>query len=212
MTSLDFQHQIMQRKFSCSSRDMSMWTTSLKHALSACHKGESSKTLVRSYAKRIEVRVPISTSETVSPPSPIKRSSSNNKSVSFSSTVQTVEYEPDVNQNMFYTQEDYALMKLQRKSDIYFLHCGGCCHVDPTGLETYVSDHIRDKTIRHKRKYVAAVMEEYKRQCECGVSDPTLLGCIARDSSKWCMRRALKVGSYQSRTSQGPYTYASRAA
>jgi len=211
MTSLDFQHQIMQRQFSCSSRDMSMWTPS-KHALSACHKEKSSKTLVRSYAKRIKVRVPISTSETVSQPSPIKRSSPTNKSVSFSSTVQTVEYEPDVNQNMFYTEAEYALMKLQRKSDIYFLSHGLRCHVDPTGLETYVSEHIRDKTIRHKRKHAAAVMNEYKRQCECGVYDPRLLSCIARDSSKWCMRRALKVGSYQYRTSQGPNTYASRAA
>ena len=69
---------------------------------------------------------------------------------------------------MFYTAADHALMKLQRKSDIYLLNRGGRCHVDPTGLETYVSEHIRDKTIRQKRNYVAAVMREYKRQCECG--------------------------------------------
>ena len=272
MTSLDCVHQLNQQ----AGRDLSLWKSHLSRPqVDKCHKEEVPKTLDRSYAAKclesttetVSLPLPqlssrassaantknkklVSFSSTVqaveydneatpktlsysytkwcleemllstddvivSPPSPAKRSSSSSSDkpsvVSFS-TVQVVEYEPpSINRNqLFYTEAEYALMKLQQQSDIYFLHHGGRFNVDPTGLETYVSEHIRDKTIRQKRKYVDSVMEEYKRQCKCGISDPILLSCIARDSSKWCMHRAMKVGSYQSKSSQR--TFASCAA
>ena len=241
MTSLDFDHQLKQQ----ARRDLSLWKSHLSRSqLDKCHKEEVPKTLDRSYAAKClesttETVLPqlssransssaannkkklVSFSSTVqaveydneaapktlsysytkwcleemllstddaivSQPSPAERSSSSDKpSVVSFSTVQVVEYEPpSINRNqLFYTEAEYALMKLQQQSDIYFLHHGGRFNVDPTGLEKYLSDHIRDKTIRHKRKYVASVMEEYKRQCKCGVSDPILLSCIARDTS-----------------------------
>jgi len=257
MTSLDFAdfaHQLQQQ----ARRDL-LLLNSLSRSLDTCHKKEVPKTLTdKSYAKCLqsntETVLPqlssrvisantkkksVSFSSTVqaveydkeaapktlsysytkwrqatilndaivSPPSPAKHSSSSSYSdksmVSFS-TVEVVEYEaPSINRNqLFYTEAEYALMKLQQQSDIYFLHHGERFNVDPTGLETYLSDHIRDKTIRYKRRYVAAVMKEYRRQCECGETNPILLSCIAHNSSKCCMRRALKIGSYQSKFSQ----------
>ena len=208
MTSLDFDHQLKQQ----ARRDLSLWKSLSRSQLDKCHKEEVPKTLDRSYAAKClesttETVLPrqlssrrassaantknkklVSFSSTVqaveydkeaapktlsysytkwcleemllstddvivSPPSPAERSSSSSSDkpsvVSFS-TVQVVEYEPpSINRNqLFYTEAEYALMKLQQQSDIYFLHHGGRFNVDPTGLETYVSDHIRPPHIK----------------------------------------------------------------
>ena len=205
--------QLSSRVISANTKKKSVSFSSTVQAVEY-DKEAAPKTLSYSYTKW-GIEGMILNDTIVSPPSPAKHSSSSSYSdkstVSFS-TVEVVEYEaPSINRNqLFYTEAEYALMKLQQQSDIYFLHHGERFNVDPTGLETYLSNHIRDKTIRYKRRYVTAVIREYKRQCKCGESDPILLSCIAHGASKWCIRRALKVGSYQSKFSQR--TFASCAA
>ena len=69
-----------------------------------------------------------------------------------------------------------------------------------TGIENVLSPSTAKKFVARRKQHWRAVLQEQAQQDESGEYDPDMIACASQRHSKWAVKRAQKIASYQSKT------------